>query len=80
MALKQIMVAGAIVLACLVANASAFVAPMTTARAPATTSARSTASGMHAYDVFGNKTHARTHVCAGVGILFPPLLKAQNGL
>lgn len=45
MAFKQFLVASAIALACLVANASAFVAPMTTARAPATTSARSTASG-----------------------------------
>lgn len=32
-------------LACLVASSLAFVTPMTTLRAPATTSARSTASG-----------------------------------
>lgn len=48
MAFKKIMVAGAIALVCLVANVSAFVTPMTT-RAPATTSARSTASGKAAH-------------------------------
>lgn len=42
MAFKQMMMASIAVLACLVANASAFVAPMTTL---ATTAARSTASG-----------------------------------
>ena len=55
MAFKQIMAAGAIVLACLVANASAFVAPMTTVRAPSA-SARSTASGT---STANTHTHAR---------------------
>lgn len=54
MAFKQIMAAGAIVLACLVANASAFVTPMTTVGAPAT-SARSTASGIY--------IRQHTHAC-----------------
>lgn len=40
MAFKQLLA-----LACLVASSLAFVTPMTTLRAPATTSARSTASG-----------------------------------
>lgn len=44
MAFKMMMAAVALVMAFLVANASAFVAPTTTLRAPAT-SARSTASG-----------------------------------
>lgn len=70
MAFKQIMAACAIVLACLVANASAFVAPMTTVRAPSA-SARSTASGM-------STANTRTHAC-GSALSLPSPVGRKTG-